>query len=166
MNLVRSEMADESIRGARVLPVPPPVYYGAAFAAGVLLDSSGGRPLAIGGRPPTVVMGLVLLAVGAALALGAVAAVRRHHTTIVPHRPVAALLTTGAYQISRNPMYTGLAIAYAGVVLIIGTWWPLLTLPLALLAVRVLVIGPEEQYLTAAFGQTYHDYRARTRRWI
>ena len=40
---------------------------------------------------------------------GGVRAVVRHRTTIVPHRPVATLVTTGAYRVSRNPMYTGLA---------------------------------------------------------
>lgn len=63
-------------------------------------------------------------------------------------------------------MYTGLAIAYVGGALLAGTGWPLFTLPLALVAIRVLVIGPEERDLTRRFGQTYLDYCSRTRRRI
>lgn len=40
----------------------------------------------------------------------AVTRVRRRGTTLVPHRPVALLLANGPYRLSRNPMYTGLAL--------------------------------------------------------
>ena len=151
--------------GARVLRVPPPLYYGAGFTAGMLLRGVG-VPLTIGARPTTVVVGAVVLAAGVALALAGIAEVVRHRTTIVPHRPVSTLVTTGIYRRSRNPMYTGLAIAYLGGALLTGSWWPLAALPLALLAVRGLVIAPEERYLAGNFGQTYIDYRARARRWL
>ena len=63
-------------------------------------------------------------------------------------------------------MYAGLAIAYVGGALLAGTAWPLATLPIALFAVRRIVIDPEERYLAARFGGAYAAYRARTRRWL
>ncbi|MDP9241515.1 MAG: isoprenylcysteine carboxylmethyltransferase family protein, partial [Actinomycetota bacterium] len=87
-------------------------------------------------------------------------------TTIVPHRPVARLLTGGPYGLTRNPMYTGLAMAYLGGALLAGTWLPLVFLPLALLCVRRLVIDPEERYLRGRFGADYAAYQARVRRWL
>jgi len=152
-------------RGARVLRVPPPLYYAAAFAAGMLLRGAT-VPLAIGARPATGVVGVAVLGAGVALALAGVAQVVRHRTTIVPHHPVSALVTTGAYRLSRNPMYTGLALAYLGGALLADSWWPLATVPFALLAVRRIVIDPEERYLASCFGQTYTAYRARVRRWL
>jgi protein-S-isoprenylcysteine O-methyltransferase Ste14 len=152
-------------RGAQVFKIPPPLYYGAAFAAGMVLHAVT-VPLAIGARPETAVLGIVGLAAGALLALAGVRDVVRHHTTIVPHHAVSTLVTTGAYRFSRNPMYAGLAIAYVGGALLAGTWWPLVTLPSAVLAVRRVVIDPEERYLTARFGQVYAGYRARVRRWL
>ena len=152
-------------RGAKVLPVPPPMYYAAGFTAGMLLRAAT-VPLTIGARPATVVAGAIVVAAGTTLALAGVAAVVRHRTTIVPHHAVSVLLTTGAYRYSRNPMYAGLAISYLGGALLAGSWWPLATLPLALLLVRRLVIEPEERYLIGRFGQTYLDYRARSRRWL
>jgi protein-S-isoprenylcysteine O-methyltransferase Ste14 len=152
-------------RGAQVLRVPPPTYFAAALAAGMLLREVS-LPLSIGARAATVPVGAGFLALGATLAVAGVAAVVRHHTTIVPHRAVSRLLTAGIYRISRNPMYTGLAIAYLGAALLIGSWWPLVTWPLALLAVRRVVIEPEERYLAGRFGQAYLDYQARVRRWL
>lgn len=152
-------------RGARVLKIPPPLYYGAAFAAGMVLHATT-VPLPIGARPATAVLGVLGLAAGTLLALAGVGDVVRHHTTIVPHHAVSALVTTGAYRFSRNPMYAGLAIAYFGGTLLVDTWWPLGTLPIALLAIRRVVIDPEERYLAARFGQSYADYRARVPRWL
>jgi len=152
-------------RGAQVLRIPPPLYYGAAFAVGLLLRGTS-VPLTIGARPAIVLLGAGALAAGAALSFAAVIAVVRHHTTIVPHHAASTLITTGAYRLSRNPMYTGLAIAYLGGALLAGSWWPLVTLPLVLLVGRRVVIEPEERYLIGRFGQTYLDYRARSRRWL
>lgn len=150
--------------GARVLPIPPPLYYGAAFAAGAVLQLL--VPWTAGGRPLTTIVGALVLAAGLALAWSGVAGVIRHHTTIVPHHPVSALVTTGAYRISRNPMYAGLAAAYVGGALLLGYWWPLVLLPLALAAVQIVVIFPEERYLEQRFGAEYIGYRARVRRWL
>jgi protein-S-isoprenylcysteine O-methyltransferase Ste14 len=154
----------QSERGARVIRVPPPLYFAAGLVAG--MAANGLVALQIGGRPDTVVAGALVTALGLGLAFTGVAAVIRHRTTIVPHHPVATLLTSGGYRLSRNPMYTGLAIAYLGLALLFDSWWPLVLWPLVILAVRHLVIGPEEQYLTHRFGQKYADYQSRVRRWL
>ena len=154
----------EAQRGARVIYIPPPLYYVAGLAAGMALN--GFVPLPLGGRPATVVAGMVVAALGFALAFTGVAGVVRHRTTIVPHHPVARLLTSDAYRLSRNPMYTGLAIIYTGGALLVGSWWPMLLLPLVLLAIIELVIKPEEAYLTQRFGASYKQYQIRVRRWL
>jgi protein-S-isoprenylcysteine O-methyltransferase Ste14 len=150
--------------GARVIFIPPPLYYAAGLAGGMAINSVVTLPL--GERPATTVAGAVVAALGLALAVAGVAAVIRHRTTIVPHHPVATLLTGGAYRLSRNPMYSGLAIAYLGLALLFGSWWPLALWPLVIVAVRQLVIRPEEQYLTQRFGQTYTAYQSRVRWWL
>lgn len=151
-------------RGARVIYIPPPLYYLAAFAGGMLLHKEISLP--VGGRPATAIAGAVILGLGLVLNFAGVAMVIRHRTTIVPHRPVATLLTTGPYRFSRNPMYTGLGIAVLGGGLLAGSWWPILLLPVALFLVAWLVVTPEERYLAQRFGQTYDEYRARVRRWL
>src|SRR5690242_10958795 len=154
----------EAQRGARVIVIPPPLYYAGVLAGGMAINTVVALPL--DGRPATAVAGALITTLGLALALAGVVAVIRHRTTIVPHHPVATLVTGGAYRLSRNPMYTGLAIVYLGVALLLGSWWPLALWPLVIVAVRRLVIRPEEHYLTQRFGQTYTDYQRRVRRWI
>jgi protein-S-isoprenylcysteine O-methyltransferase Ste14 len=123
-------------------------------------------PLDVPFRSITAPAGAVALAFGIALNLGGVIGVATHKTTIVPHHRVAALVTTGVYRFSRNPMYTGLAVAVAGASLVLGSWWPLILLPAAVLGVRRLVIDPEERYLTQRFGSIYDEYRKRVPRWL
>ncbi len=151
-------------RGAAVVPVPPPAFYVAGFAAGLVIAHW--VPLSF--SHPTAVMAAagLLLAAGVGLSLAGVLAVMRHKTTIVPHRPVSTLVTSGAYRISRNPMYTGLAITYTGAALLVGAVWPLLTLPLVLLAVFRFTVQPEERYLSSRYTDVYIGYRSRVRRWL
>lgn len=166
INATEKESVDAPIEetGARVFPVPPPVYLGVAFAAGMFLQKA--VPLDVHGQPTTTIAGAAILGAGLALDAAGVASVIANRTTIVPHRPVSKLITKGVYGLSRNPMYTGLALMAAGGALLAGTWWPLLTLPFALLAVRELAIKPEEAYLAERYGSTYADYQRRVRRWL
>jgi protein-S-isoprenylcysteine O-methyltransferase Ste14 len=151
-------------RGARVIYIPPPLYYVAGFVGGMLLNGVASWP--VGGRPATAVAGAVVGALGVALTAAGVTGVIRHRTTIVPHHPVANLITSGAYRLSRNPMYAGLAIVYLGGAFLAGTWWPLVFWPVVIALVTMLVIRPEERYLSQRFGDAYTRYRARVRRWL
>ena len=161
-----TETSEDTVgsKGARVVPIPPPAYYGAAFATGMFLQRA--APMDLPDRPATVILGAAVLVAGLALDVAGVATVLANRTTIVPHRPVRKLITSGIYRFSRNPMYTGLAIVVAGGALLAGTWWPLLTLLPALVAVRQLVIEPEETYLAERYGNVYDEYRLTTPRWL
>lgn len=150
--------------GARVFPLPPPLYYAAGLAGGALLDRL--APLPLDGPRIVTAAGVALVVAGAVLTGSGVAGVVAHRTTIVPHRPVSTLVTGGGYRWSRNPMYAGLAVAYLGVAALIGSWWPVLLWPLVLVTVARVVIRPEERYLSERFGQEYGDYCARVRRWL
>lgn len=149
--------------GAQVIKIPPPAYFVAAFLAGRGLNAFAHWDI---GYPAAMWIGGVLLVAGGGLTVGGVAGVVRHRTTIVPHHQVHTLVRSGAYAISRNPMYTGLTIAYAGLALVTDSWWPLVTLPLAVAAVRWLVIAPEETYLAQRYPAEFADYRKRVRRWL
>jgi protein-S-isoprenylcysteine O-methyltransferase Ste14 len=58
------------------------------------------------------------------------------------------------------------ATAVGGASLLIGSWWPLILLPGALLAVRLLGIDREERYMRQRFGSIYDEYRTRVPRWL
>lgn len=110
--------------------------------------------------------GLALMAIGAALAIWGVLTFRRAGTTILPFRAATAMVRDGPYRVTRNPMYVGMALAYAGFSLVFNTVWPLLVLPLVLIAMVRLVISREEAYLEAVFGEDYRAYKRDVRRWL
>jgi len=148
---------------------PPPFVYVAGLAAGWLLHRQ--WPLFITditGAASRVrdVIAVFCLAGWLGLMLSAMITFRRAHTTLIPHRPATALVMTGPYRFTRNPMYVSLAALYLGVTLVLNTWWPALLLPLVVLVIRRRVIAREERYLASAFPAEYAAYCQRVRRWL
>jgi protein-S-isoprenylcysteine O-methyltransferase Ste14 len=146
----------------QMIDVPP--LWLALFAALAWLQ---GRFLPVGGfgawgNP----LGAILIAGGLALALAAILEFRRHRTTVVPHQEASALVTSGVYRLSRNPIYLGDAAILAGLSLVWDAHSGFVLVPgfMALIAARF--IGPEEARLRAAFGATFEAWVARTRRWL
>jgi len=111
-------------------------------------------------------VGLVLMVAGAVLAIAGVVAFRRARTTILPFRAASAMVRDGPYRFTRNPMYVGMTLGYLGLSLAFNTAWPILLLPLVLVAMVKLVITKEEEYLEAVFGDDYRAYKRDVRRWI
>ncbi|MET0527334.1 MAG: isoprenylcysteine carboxylmethyltransferase family protein [Microvirga sp.] len=113
-----------------------------------------------------VAMGAPLFVGGAATMLAAAGLFRRLGTAIPPSRPTTLIATTGPYRWTRNPMYLGMALIYAG--LAIGFDGPIAfaLLPLVLIAIQTQVIAREERYLEAKFGDDYRRYKAEVRRWL
>ena len=111
---------------------------------------------------------LALLAVGVAVALAGVREFRRASTTVNPLQPssASAMVRSGIYGRSRNPMYLGM-------LLVLGGWAAWLASPLALLGLPAFVaflnryqIRPEERVLAALFSDEFADYRRSVRRWL
>jgi protein-S-isoprenylcysteine O-methyltransferase Ste14 len=108
--------------------------------------------------------GLILL--GVAIAAAGVRNFSRAATPVPTNQPVRALVTTGIHGWSRNPIYVGMFVIYAGIGLAARSPWVLVhTLPLAI-TVRYGVVAREEAYLERRFGDAYRDYKARVRRWL
>lgn len=145
---------------------PPPIIFAIGFLAGWLLHRVYPLPIlppATAAREPA---GVTVLAVGLAFMLWAFATFIAARTAVIPHHPASRLVTSGPYRFSRNPMYTGLTIAYLGLTLLVNSAWPLLFLPLVIMALLALVIQREERYLQSAFGEEYAAYTRRVRRWL
>jgi protein-S-isoprenylcysteine O-methyltransferase Ste14 len=89
-------------------------------------------------------------------------------TSFDPHRPekASALVTSGIFRVSRNPMYLSMALALLGWAARLGRPWLLLG-PLGfVLYLTRFQIRAEERVLAEKFGAEYEDYRRRTRRWL
>jgi len=143
---------------------PPPFWYGFAVLGGLLLDRRWPLPIA-GGRLITVIEAVCVLG-WVALAFDSIERFRRSKTTIVPIRPAEALVLSGSYRYTRNPMYVSLALLTIACGLLLATWWPVVLLLPTLVIVQLFVILPEERYLRRRFGPAYEAYTRRVRRWL
>jgi protein-S-isoprenylcysteine O-methyltransferase Ste14 len=145
---------------------PPPLLYVAGIAAGWLAQRT--HPLPITGHPSAIRTTLaLLLGLGWLVLFGAASgAFLGKRTTLIPNRPATALVTTGIYRFTRNPMYLSLVLLYLAVTLALDSWWPVVFLPVVVIAVDRMIIRREERYLAHAFPGEYAAYRERVRRWV
>lgn len=155
---------DHTLTDHADVSAPPPLIYLTVFALGFVLQIEARLPALT--PIPGLVISIVALGLGGGLALSSVQQFRRAGSTLDPSTPTRSLVTCGAYALTRNPIYLGLALTYAGTAVLTGTTWALVVLPAALLIVDRSVIAREEQYLERAFGEDYLRYKTRTRRWI
>ena len=87
-------------------------------------------------------------------------------TAIQTHRPTTAILRTGPYRFSRNPIYVSFTLLYIGIGVWVNSAWLLGILIPTLLLISYGVIAREERYLAQKFGDEYLQYKASVRRWL
>lgn len=105
---------------------------------------------------------------GGLVSLAGVLAFRAARTTVNPVTPDAssAIVVTGVYRLSRNPMYLGFLFALVGWASWLGNAVSALALPAFVLYMNRFQIRPEERALHARFGAAYAEYTRRVRRWL
>ena len=87
-------------------------------------------------------------------------------TSVRPDRAANALIWTGPFRYSRNPLYLAVSFLIVGIGVWVNSLWILVMLiPLFLVMSRA-VIAHEERYLEHKFGQEYLDYKKSARRWL
>ena len=144
--------------------LPPPLLFAAAVAAGLAIDRNM-LDWAHVSRPAQFA-GLAIALAGLALILLSLGLFRRFRTRPEPWQPSSALITSGLYRLSRNPMYLGMAATSAGVALYFESLAAAALLVIVVAVIDRFVIQREERYLSRRFGTDYDAYRARVRRWL
>lgn len=147
--------------------VKPPFLFLGALALGCLLS----LVIPVGpnlGRPNTLalVTGLGFVLIGLGLAIASVLSFRAAGTSVVPGEPAAALVVTGPYALTRNPIYVGFVLAYLGLAILLTSVWVLVLLAPVLITLQRGVVQREEAYLERHFGEAYRNYQARVPRWL
>ena len=152
------------------LKVPPPVV---ALCLAILMWLVASPALQF--APPfdlpfslRVGLAVALAAIGQGISIAGMVSFRRARTTINPLKPAAtsALVRSGVFRFTRNPMYLGLLLTLVGWA--IWLWNPvaLLFLPVFVMYIDRFQIGPEERALSTLFGAEFAAYRASVRKWI
>ncbi|GJL96890.1 MAG: membrane protein [Hyphobacterium sp.] len=108
-----------------------------------------------------VIAGMVVMLLG-------VREFRRHQTTVNPLSPekANALVQSGIFRITRNPMYLGMLAVLAGVVISTQDAMAVLALVGFVVTLNRFQIRAEERALEQLFGEAYIGYCEQTRRWI
>ena len=111
-------------------------------------------------------LGIAILGSGIFLTGWAFRLCKKKGTTRNPYGTPTAVVATGPFRFSRNPMYLGVSLVLLGAAIFVGTV-PLFLAPLAFfLTMNAVFIPREETTLERVFGQEYLDYKTRVRRWL
>jgi protein-S-isoprenylcysteine O-methyltransferase Ste14 len=149
-----------------LLAIPVPWVFVLAYLVGAGLQLMFFRRSNTATLASLHVPGIVLFALGAALAGWAWLIFHKAGTTRIPGKASTTLVTTGPYHVTRNPMYIGLALAYLGEAGILKQVTPVAILPFVIAYLNWVVIPVEEARLYEVFGERYETYRSSVRRWV
>lgn len=144
--------------------VPPPLIFLFFLGGGIWLDSPW-----IDGELASLAMmifGGCLLASGVVLIVVAGIGHFAIGSHVEPWKPTSAIVSSGIYAFTRNPMYLGMAIGQIGIAVAAASLAGGVSVLLSVAIVQWYVIGREERYLEAKFGEEYLNYKRRVRRWI
>ena len=154
------------------VPIFPPATVMLTMITSRILWKASGRRL--GWVPPPIsalAVRIAVLAVAVYLTVGVV--LHQAGTELAAagsgtlFTPVNGLATTGIYEITRNPMYSGLIFfALPTLAFVVNTAWPILLAPLSWAYLHYVVIAAEEALLRKTFGFKYAAYCEKVPRWL
>lgn len=110
----------------------------------------------------------LLAVLGLGIIVAGALSFRTMHTTVNPMTPGAAsaLVVSGVYRYTRNPMYLGMALILLGWAAFLTSALSVIVLPVFVAYLTRFQIVPEERALALEFGADYAAYRAAVRRWV
>ncbi|MEL6808875.1 MAG: isoprenylcysteine carboxylmethyltransferase family protein [Pseudomonadota bacterium] len=108
----------------------------------------------------------LLIGAGIVLIIAAALAFRRARTTIIPHQTPAALITTGVFARTRNPIYLADALILTGFILRFDAVASLVLVPIFVWWIERHFIVPEENRMRRTFRKDFAVYERKVRRWV
>ncbi len=111
-------------------------------------------------------LGALLSMVGFCIMLWAWWQFKRVEAGVCPLSEDTVLIKYGIYQLSRNPMYLGLTTILLGIALIAGGVAYYIAVIVFFIIVDCAFCEYEESKLAERFGEKYHVYQRRVRRWL
>ncbi|MGZ8394113.1 MAG: methyltransferase family protein [Nitrospira sp.] len=148
------------------LKVPPVALM--LFAGGCMWVVARAAPAFGFAFPARFISAMGVVVIGIATAGTGVFSFSRAKTTVNPMKPdsSSALVMSGIYRLTRNPMYLGILLLLIGWGIFLSNALAFLILPGFVLYMNRFQIEPEERALTRLFGQAFVTYRSQVRRWI
>lgn len=145
--------------------VRPPIAWATSALVGLALNWLTPLPFMPRAVPAGFIGGAVF-AFALALLASAIITMTRAGSNVPTNRPTTAIVDSGPYRFTRNPIYLAMFLSLAGLAMAFDSLWLLATLVIFALVIRYGVVAREEAYLERKFGDVYRAYRARVRRWL
>lgn len=112
------------------------------------------------------VMGAVLSVAGTIVFIAAVHTMHDSWRAGVSKTDKTELVTSGIYQISRNPAFLGFDLLYIGTLLMFFNWILCILTVFAVTMYHLQIVNVEEDFLLATFGHEYLQYKKKVCRYI
>lgn len=149
----------------RILRLPAVLFF-LFLAAGAAAHRAFPRTIGLPSFEVGMTIGGAMFLAGAAVAAAAILTMRRHHTTVEPWESPSALVSSGVFRISRNPIYLALIVLTVAMAVMFDAIWLLVSALLLAITLDVVVIRAEERLVEEALGEEYRQYKRRVRRWM
>ncbi|QFS82371.1 hypothetical protein FIU97_06090 [Roseivivax sp. THAF40] len=120
----------------------------------------------IGPLPALQFSGTIFVAMGLIMILLAAWEFRRARTTIIPRQAPSAIIRTGIFAKTRNPIYLGDALILLGAALYWGSILGLVLVPVFMMLINKRFIEKEEALLRSTFLAEFDTYAQQVRRWL
>ena len=112
------------------------------------------------------VMGAIISVGGTVIFIVAVWTMRDSWRAGVSKTDKTELITNGIYHISRNPAFLGFDLLYIGTLLMFFNWILCFLTVFAVTMYHLQIVNVEEDFLLAAFGNEYLQYKKKVCRYI
>jgi protein-S-isoprenylcysteine O-methyltransferase Ste14 len=142
----------------------PPFVYLFAIVAAVALDFM--QPLRFLPNELGALIGIPIVVAALVLFLLSARRFKAAGTPVPGNRPTTAVVRSGPYRWSRNPIYLAFSVLQLGIACWLNSLWVLGTLATVFGLMTWVVIPREERYLERKFGAEYLEYKANVRRWL
>ena len=154
------------MRDRPAIIAPPPLLALLCIIAGFIAGHY--APLAFFPGPPALRIAVASVVFVSAIAIVVVARreLIKHHEHPNPYKPTGAIVSTGIYGRTRNPIYIALHIVVLALAIAANNAWLLVAMPVLFVLLEFGVVRAEERYLAGKFGAEYAAYRQKVRRWL
>ena len=160
-------MSDHTKTEPKGGPLPgllrPPIVFLAAILLGIALNRAWSLPFV----PSTLwLLGPLVTLCAVLLFLFSFREFRAAGTSVRGSERATAIVRTGPYQFSRNPIYLSFVLLMLGLSVWLNNLWLLATLVPAVGFIAMVMIPREERFLEGNFHEEYSSYKAAVRRWL
>ena len=115
---------------------------------------------------PVRIIGICISMTGVAVFVISVVTMQDNWRAGVSKNERTELVTSGIYQISRNPAFLGFDLVYIGMIMTFFNWLLFCVSFIAIVMLHLQIINVEEEFLLEVFGHEYLNYKKKVCRYI